>query len=358
MNAPVTCPYCAVHPAMTTDNAALVAVHCASCAASVLPAASTVQLVTQGLGLQIEAFRTQVERGAAGPFPCPACHGVTHAVTVRFRVAHVCAVCGAMALPGGMLHTLTAGRFGHVKAADPAAAATSAADTPVVPEATTGPIARALTNLAYAGNARKMAYIALSLIFFVIVGSISATQRKPIKLGKDGLPVGNLGMREDSAKALRETMAMYGGFGGGPGTCPDDAKPVATDNGYECRLGKVLHGLSMENTCDEEGRGRIKEGNWRNGRKHGRFVEKNCEGEVVSEVAYEDDLPQGEVLEHFPDGKVKKRETYAAGKLHGAYYEYHPNGKLAVEGFYQAGQPAGRWVYTSPEGRVLREETR
>ena len=39
---------------------------------------------------------------------------------------------------------------------------------------------------------------------------------------------------------------------------------------------------------DEEGRGSSIQGNWKHGKRHGRFVERNCEGEVVGDYSYQD----------------------------------------------------------------------
>ena len=219
-----------------------------------------------------EAFSTYCPPCTAGPASVPA-------------TSTVCPTCGAASLPGGTLYALTQGKFGALKKVDPVAVEQEAAvDESKAPSA----VSRLITALAYSQNARKYTYIALSMVFFTVVFAINMTHQKPVKMGKDGLPTGNLGMRPESAEALRNAVNPDYLKTPDQGDCPDGARTVRHAHGEYCELNGEKHGPEYTNTCDEDGVGNESEGVWRRGKKHGRFLEKNCEGVVVNDYTYQD----------------------------------------------------------------------
>ena len=337
---------------MVSDGAALSALHCQVCSASLLPSQSTVQLVVSGLNMTVEALKVGVEQGKPAPLPCPACQGAMKTLVLRLREVHVCTVCGASCLPGGNLYALTSGRFGRLKPVEP-----PPEEPPPPPAASLGLMFRSLlSTLAHAGNARKYTYIALSIAFFAVVVVINARHTKPIKLDKNGLPVGDLGMRPESAKAFRDTMNMFDTMGGGEGSCPNGARWEGGSRNWRCMKDNVAEGPSHTDSCNGPN-GRVVDGTWRAGKQEGRFVATDCNETVLLEEHYTAGKLDADRVEYRSDGTVHRRQAYSEGIKQGVYKEYYPNGKLAVEGYFHKDQPAGHWTWFNPEGRTTAEKS-
>ncbi|GIV42517.1 MAG: hypothetical protein KatS3mg034_1827 [Vicingaceae bacterium] len=109
------------------------------------------------------------------------------------------------------------------------------------------------------------------------------------------------------------------------------------------------------------------------------IVEKFPDGKVKKEVFYlkqQDKKEPVKEIEYYSNGKIKLEGTYKNGKMHGkwkVYYEngmvwsegeyvdglregyskvYYPSGKLQFEGEYKKGQRTGTWKFYTPDGKV------
>lgn len=307
-------------------------------------------------------------RDATGkPMTCAACGGHAVPVTLRSHLTHVCAKCGAMWLAGGLLHQVTGGRFGRPRPAPNPSAGSPPSDAgSTVPdkEGFEEPsfLKRLVTYAAHLGSdaqRRRYLYVLFSLISLGVMLSISTYYSpKPMELGEDGLPKGNMGMRPESAKAFKDAFTHLGPPG--ESTCPAKTQMADMEFGHRCEekvgSGTRPHGPFHEWTCYRQKPGSERVGQYLHGSKDGTWTEKDCHGELILESTWRADKLHGVHKKYDPPGTLRVRSAYSEGLLHGEYVEFHDNGNVALEGFYHQGQKAGSWTHKDPQGRTVKQE--
>ena len=84
-------------------------------------------------------------------------------------------------------------------------------------------------------------------------------------------------------------------------------------------------------------------GHLQNGKKHGRWVERDSTGKVVTEGSFVDGKRHGEWVSNTSDGVWKA--SYVDGKRHGRWVSRDSNGKVVSEGSFVDGKKHGEWVF-------------
>jgi antitoxin component YwqK of YwqJK toxin-antitoxin module len=132
-----------------------------------------------------------------------------------------------------------------------------------------------------------------------------------------------------------------------------------------------LHGEFTEFYPDS----RIKEkSHFHHGKRHGKSISLNKEGQTIREATYADDFLNGPYVEYLRNGKPGKKGNYQAdvksglweeydnkGTLqrkveykndmkHGRVSEYNPQGKIRSQGFYEKDQQMGHWIHFDNNG--------
>ena len=122
---------------------------------------------------------------------------------------------------------------------------------------------------------------------------------------------------------------------------------------------------------------RSMQGNYKKGRRHGRWVFYNINGTKDSESNYElgiknglqreynylgiltneyvmkDDENHGYNRTYYTTGELKSEGWYVEGKLNGPWYEYYIDGTLLNEVYYVDGDVEGKHAEYDPEGKII-----
>lgn len=96
------------------------------------------------------------------------------------------------------------------------------------------------------------------------------------------------------------------------------------------------------------------------GKKHGTWVSRFANGQVMSEGAYDMGVKVGEWTQYWPNGQVKSRATFHNGLYMGHYCCWYENGVKQWEGYYNPirgvsadGTKDGAWLcYDRETGEV------
>jgi len=118
------------------------------------------------------------------------------------------------------------------------------------------------------------------------------------------------------------------------------------------RLGYVAHGTFTQwNDPD----GEQAEGDYKAGRRVGRWVWNRLDGTPQEERHYERGLLHGRVASWYADGTNERVEFYAEGKRAGEWQAWYSNGERAGIDNYAAGQPHGEFLRWYDDGRQAAE---
>jgi antitoxin component YwqK of YwqJK toxin-antitoxin module len=106
----------------------------------------------------------------------------------------------------------------------------------------------------------------------------------------------------------------------------------------------------------------MREGEYVDGKKHGRWVSYFADGTKQSEGVYDMGEKDGAWILYWPSGGVKSEAMFAKGKYTGLYVCYHDNGVKQWEGYYNPirgnsadGTKEGVWLaYDRETGEVNR----
>ena len=82
------------------------------------------------------------------------------------------------------------------------------------------------------------------------------------------------------------------------------------------------------------------QGSFRNGKKHGPWVEYHDNGQLRSKGAYKDGKEHGPWVSYHDNGQLRSKETYEDGKEHGPWVGYTTNGTVweFMTGTYKNGE--------------------
>lgn len=118
------------------------------------------------------------------------------------------------------------------------------------------------------------------------------------------------------------------------------------------RLGYVEHGTFTQwnDPSGEQG-----EGDYKAGRRVGRWTWTYPDGQLQEERHYEKGLLQGRVASFYEDGSKERLELYAKNKRDGEWKAWHPNGQQAALEQYDAGKPSGEFARWDESGQKLVE---
>lgn len=113
----------------------------------------------------------------------------------------------------------------------------------------------------------------------------------------------------------------------------------------------VRHGLYRE--LSPQGRVLV-EGLYKDDAKHGPWIERNRDGELVRETTYVDGKIDG-LLTRYRRGQIVAEQTYVAGLRQGPYRELAPrpgSGELIerVTGAYDRDRKSGEWIHRDAQG--------
>lgn len=122
---------------------------------------------------------------------------------------------------------------------------------------------------------------------------------------------------------------------------------------------------------------RSMQGNYKKGKRHGRWVFYNINGTKDSESNYElgvknglqreynylgilssefrmeDNKNHGYYRTYYPSGELKSESWYIEGKLNGPRYEYYIDGTTMNESYYVDGDLEGKYIEYDPDGKTL-----
>ena len=93
------------------------------------------------------------------------------------------------------------------------------------------------------------------------------------------------------------------------------------------------------------------EGSYVNGRRHGHWVTRDSDANVLSRSSYT--LVDGKFdvqRVYQPDGTLNSKYSRFNGKRHGEWVNSHPDGTVKRAGSYVEGKKAGKWLYRDPKG--------
>ncbi len=104
-----------------------------------------------------------------------------------------------------------------------------------------------------------------------------------------------------------------------------------------------------------EGRnGKIDEGAYVNGKKHGEWVTTSADGVVRSRVTYDNGVPRGKATYYFPDGKVMETGYWNVDHWDGEYGRFYENGNKSCSFNYDnKGRRTGKQTYFHENGTLM-----
>lgn len=89
---------------------------------------------------------------------------------------------------------------------------------------------------------------------------------------------------------------------------------------------------------------------------NGDYIERYPNGIVKKRGYVAGGLASGEWLTFYDDGKPYSKGQYHNGIRTGYGVSWYHNGDMSSEGYYNQGKPVGKWKYWSEQGHVLTEK--
>ncbi len=77
--------------------------------------------------------------------------------------------------------------------------------------------------------------------------------------------------------------------------------------------------------------------------KHGEYLRKNEQGQLLEKASFHNDTLHGERILYFSNGQPEIIERYEKGVFVGTYQLYHESGQLKQQGEYIGGSMEGEW---------------
>jgi antitoxin component YwqK of YwqJK toxin-antitoxin module len=99
------------------------------------------------------------------------------------------------------------------------------------------------------------------------------------------------------------------------------------------------------------------QGSFRNGRKHGPWVEYGKFVQLLSKGTYKNGKRDGPWIKYWDNGQLSSKGTYKDGKLDGPWVGYYDNGQLRYKGTYKDDKRDRPWVGYKKDGTVNDEYT-
>lgn len=99
-----------------------------------------------------------------------------------------------------------------------------------------------------------------------------------------------------------------------------------------------------------------KQENYRNGKLHGKYLEKTSEGHNCLEMNFLNGSKEGVFKQYSYDGWLKYEETYKDNTENGQFREYYKNGQIKREGNNLNGLKEGIWKRYDETGKLTEEE--
>ena len=94
-------------------------------------------------------------------------------------------------------------------------------------------------------------------------------------------------------------------------------------------------------------------GKFKNGLKHGKFINYYYTGAKKSEVKFRKGKEDGLFRSYYTNGKMEIQCFYLKGLMQGDYIEYHDNGAIRVQGEVIDSKRIGVWNYLDPNGKII-----
>ena len=107
-------------------------------------------------------------------------------------------------------------------------------------------------------------------------------------------------------------------------------------------------------------------GSWKYWYLNGQLLSEasyNDEGELIDLKAWDDSGKQtikdctGKAILLYPDGKQMSQVSYRRCKMHGQWITWFENGQIESEIYYEEGIPVGTWKYRNPDGTIQKVES-
>jgi hypothetical protein len=89
---------------------------------------------------------------------------------------------------------------------------------------------------------------------------------------------------------------------------------------------------------------------------NGDYIERYPSGVIKKRGYIAGGLASGEWLTFYEDGKPYSKGQYHNGIRTGYGVSWYHDGQMSSEGYYKNGKPVGKWKYWSEEGHVLTEK--
>lgn len=94
----------------------------------------------------------------------------------------------------------------------------------------------------------------------------------------------------------------------------------------------------------------IDRGAFKDGLRHGRWVQGHENGQVKSEGDYENGLKQGQWIGYYKNGQIFYEGAYVDGIKDGLWVSFYDDGKIFYRGQYKKGKEDGAWLGFNPDG--------
>lgn len=119
---------------------------------------------------------------------------------------------------------------------------------------------------------------------------------------------------------------------------------------------KVVDGLRQGFWHIEGNNGKVDEGYYVDGKKHGKWKSLTIDGKVKSIVTYDTGKPRGEAIFYDLNGIETEHGFWNVDHWEGNYVRFHPNGQKACEFNYDnKGRRQGKQLYFHDNGAVMYE---
>lgn len=127
---------------------------------------------------------------------------------------------------------------------------------------------------------------------------------------------------------------------------------------YVDALGKkqrkwIIFGKTKPNTCYAP-ESKVEEGNYLDNKKIGKWKEYFCNGNMKSNIEFQNGRPDGYAIMYNEEGKISEEGTWKNNRWVGNYKLYYPNGNVQHEfTFNQNGKREGEQTYNYEDGSVM-----
>lgn len=125
-------------------------------------------------------------------------------------------------------------------------------------------------------------------------------------------------------------------------------KPVGLHKEFS-QDGNILQGVLYDDEGNVIGKGALNV----DGRRHGKWIFFDEDGEIKSEGYYKKNRRAKEWVFYFKGGKVEQKGTYKSGKLNGKWTQFYKSGVVFKVEYYKKGKLEGEYLQNKPNGDVF-----